>query len=310
MAGLATRPALTEGGLDLRRARHHLIGWKLGFDRVVGWLLAGLFVVAILPIADLVYWVGAKALPTLTWATLTTNPVQPFTPHGSAGGLWAPILGTFLIVLIATAVAIALGLFGGIAAAEFMSPRWASWARIAANTLVGMPAIIIGVFGLFLFCTYFGWGLVLIAGAIATAIFMTPYIFRAADLAFTSVPRHIREAAYGSGARPIDYVLRVARPIVTPPILNGVFLAIALGIGETATVVVTVAASNYPANSLFGPTSFLTYMIYYGTGSAYSTQVTQAYQAAFLLLVAVIALNVIIRFISWRSSRRLEGLFT
>lgn len=291
------------GYADLARARRRFARWHLGLDRYIGFLLPLLFIVAIFPILDMVYWLSAEALPTLTWTTLTTGgPSQPL-------GLYPSIAGTAWIMAIALALAVLLGVFGGIATAEFLSERAAGWIRITANTLAGMPAIIIGMMGFLVFVLYFGWGLVLIAGAITTAFFMTPYVFRAADLAFSSVPRPLREAALGAGARPVDYIWRVARPIVTPQLLNGIFLALGLGIGETATVIVTVQPSVLAPQGPFSYASYLTYVIYAQYNSPIPADVTLAFQAAFLLLIIVIGINIVVRIVSWRYQRRLAGLF-
>lgn len=299
----ATNEPAPTGYADLIEARRRFARWHLGLDRYIGYLLPLLFIIAIVPIADMVYWLSVEALPTLTWTTLTTGgPSQPL-------GLYPAVIGTVWIMAIGLTVAILLGLFGGIATAEFLSERTAGWIRLTANTLAGMPAIIIGMMGFLVFVLYFGWGLVLIAGALTTAFFMTPYIFRSADLAFSSVPRPIREAALGAGARPIDYILRVARPIVTPQLLNGIFLALGLGIGETATVIVTVQPSSIAPQGPFSYASYLTYVIYAEYNSPIPADVTLAFQAAFILFVIVIAINVVVRIVSWRYQRRLAGLF-
>ena len=293
-------PGVPVGYGDLRGARRRFAVWHLGFDRYIGYILPLLFIVAVFPIVDVVYWISARGAPTLTWAALSgSGPV----------GLWPAVSGSLVIMSIATAIAVLLGLFGGIATAEFLSERTASWVRLTANTLAGVPAIIIGMMGFILFVLYFGWGLVLIAGAVTTGFFMVPYVFRATDLAFASVPRHLREAALGAGARPIDYLLRVARPVATPQVLNGILFAFSLGIGEAATLVVTVGPSPIAPISLFGPANYLPGAIWDNWYSPIPAAVTYAFQAAFILLLIVIALNVIVRLIAWRYQRRLAGVF-
>ncbi len=190
---LSPHPDLDDNILFDRSARTR---WRIGFDRWIGRLLPLLFLVAILPILGMVYWVSEQALPTLTWTIIVGQ--SPY----ATDQLGVPIIGTFELMLIATLLSVVLGLFGGVATAELLSPRAASVVRMTANMLVGTPSVIIGFFGFFVFVLYFGWGLSLIAGAVTLSMFMTPYIFRTADLAFTSVPRHIREAALGSGAAP------------------------------------------------------------------------------------------------------------
>jgi phosphate transport system permease protein len=288
---------------DLRRDRSGRVGRRMALDRIASWTLPLLFLVAIVPILDLVYWVVKRALPGFGLSVLLTD------PNGNAGGLYAPLVGSLAILLIATAVAILFGLFGGIATAEFIPENWAGIVRITANVMVGTPAIIVGLFGYFVFVQYFGWHFTLAAASVTLGIFMTPYVFRAADLAYTSVPPHIREAAFGSGANPMQYLVRVATPIAFPQVLTGVFLAMAIGVGETAPLVLTTAQTELPPTGLFAPSNALPFYIWNGFSSVFPSQIRLAFQAAFLLLVIVIGLNIVVRFVAARARRRLEGLF-
>ncbi|HYB79649.1 MAG TPA: ABC transporter permease subunit [Thermoplasmata archaeon] len=278
--------------------------WRLGFDRVIGWLLPLLFIVAILPIADLVYYVGSRALPTLTFQVLTSTSLT------QTDALGVPIVSTAEIMVFATLLAVAFGIFGGVATAEYLSERMAGWVRMTANLLVGLPSVTLGYFGYFTFVLYFGWGLSYIAAVVTLAFFMTPYIFRTADLAFTSVPRPIREAAFGSGATGPQYIVRVATPIAFPQVLNGIFLAMAIGVGETAPIVLTTTLSTILPTSIYSPVSFLTALIWENFAQPKgSPLIDLAFQAAFLLIITVIALNIVVRLISYNFQKRIQGLY-
>jgi phosphate transport system permease protein len=281
-----------------------LTRWRVGVDAWMGRLLPLLFLVAVIPILSMIYYISSRALPTLTWEIITsTSPYQ-------TDSLGVPLIGTAEIMLIATSLAILLGFFGGIATAELLSERIASWIRLSTNVLVGTPSVILGYFGYFAFVLYFGWGLSLIAGAVTLAFFMTPYIFRTVDLAFTSVPPHIKDAALGSGASAGQYIRRVAFPIAFPQVLTGIFLALAIGVGETAPLVLTTTAGVIAPQSLFSPVTFLTGLIWANfTAAPGSGLIDLAFQAAFLLLVIVVVLNVIVRLISYRYEKRLAGLY-
>lgn len=278
--------------------------WRIGFDKWIGRLLPLLFLVAILPILDLVVYISERALPTLSAHVLTSTSLT------ETDVLGVPIISTFEVMLFATLLAVAFGLLGGVATAEFLSERMAGWVRMSANLLVGLPSVTLGYFGYFMFVLYFGWGLSYIAAVLTLSFFMTPYIFRTADLAYTSVPRHIREAAMGSGATPQQYILRIGTPIAFPQVLNGIFLAMAIGVGETAPVVLTTTLSTVVPSSLYSPVSFMTALIWENfaqpTGSPL---INLAFQAAFLLIVVVVSLNVVVRLISRRFQKRLEGLY-
>ena len=297
-------PAAPPAGAELLFDRSPRTVFRMGFDRWIGRLLPLLFLVAILPILSLVYYVSAKALPTLSWTVITsTSPYR-------TDALGVPLIGTFEVMLLATLLAVAFGLFGGISTAEFLSERAAGWMRMSANLLVGTPSVIVGYFGYFAFVLYFGWGLSYIAGVFTLSFFMTPYIFRTADLAFSSVPRHIREAALGAGARPHQYILRVGAPIAFPQVLTGIFLAMAIGVGETAPIVLTTTPGVLAPQSIYAPVTFLTGLIWSNFAQAPSTGLQAlAFQAAFLLMVVVVALNIVVRLVSNRYRKRLEGLY-
>jgi phosphate transport system permease protein len=278
--------------------------WRIGFDRVIGWVLPLLFLVALLPILDIVYYISANALPTFSWNVLTSTSLT------QTDVLAVPIISTFELLGLATALAVGFGLIGGIATSEFLSDRTAGWIRMTANMLAGTPSIVVGYVGYFLFVIYFGWGAVMAAGSLTLAFFMTPYIFRTADLAFSSIPRPIREAAYGAGAGPLQYVARVGAPIAFPQILTGIFLAMAIGVGETAPIFLTTATSNILPPSVFSGATYLTVLIWENfTQGPGSPLYKIAFQSAFILIVIVLGLNVIVRIISARYQKRLQGLY-
>jgi phosphate transport system permease protein len=296
--------AVLPEGAELLRASGTRLRFRVGFDRWISYLLPLLYLVAILPIADLVWWVSVRALPTMSWSVLTNT--SPLDTHSLA----VPIISTFYIMAFATTLAVVFGLFGGIATAEFLPERIAGWVRTSANLLAGTPSVVIGYFGFFAFVLYFGWGLNVISGSFTLAFFMLPYLFRTVDLAYTSVPRQIREAAFGAGTRPVQYLLRIATPIAFPQVLNGVFLAMAIGVGETAPLYLTLEQSALVPTGVFQPASFLTGQIWENYTSPPGTPgVALAFESAFLLLVVVVVLNIVVRFISARFRRRVEGLF-
>lgn len=274
-------------------------------DRWLGRLVPLSFLLVILPLLDLVYWIATRALPTFSWTTLTTN------PEGTSGGLYGPIVGSAGILAISTAIAAAIGIAGAIYTAEFASERAAATARFTTNLLAGVPSIVVGYFGYFALVLYFGWGASLLAGSVTLSIFILPYVFRSADLAFASVPPELREASLGMGSTRGQYIRRVAFPVALPQVLNGVFLAMAIGLGETAPLLYTAFWNNFPPTGLNQPVGYLTGLIwnYYDEPLTFGTEVTMAFQAAFILMVAVIVLNIAIRIIGGIYARRLRGLY-
>lgn len=278
---------------------------RLAFDRVIGWVLLVAFVAVLFPLFDMVYWISAKALPTFTWATLSENQV------GFGGGLYAMIVGTFVLLGLATAFATGLGIVAGFYTSEYAPPSVARIARVAGNVLAGVPAIVLGYFGYYLLVLYTHWGFTTLAGAITLGIFMIPYVYRTTDVALTNVPKTQREAALAMGCRRHQYLLRIAIPIALPTILTGVFFAMALGLGEAAPLIYTAGWGSTPVTGLLQPTAFLTGAIwlFYDFPASEGHFLTLAFQAAFLLFVIVVALNVVVQILSDRYRQRLKGLY-
>jgi phosphate transport system permease protein len=278
---------------------------RLFFDRAIGWVLLLAFVAVLFPLFDMIYWISANALPKMTWGTFTENQV------GFGGGLYAMILGTFVLILLGTLIATAIGVVSGFYTAEYAPPAVARVARIAGNVLAGVPAIVLGYFGYYLLVLYTHWGFTTFAGGLTLGFFMTPYVYRTTDVALSTVPPSQREAALALGSRPRQYLRRVAFPIALPSILTGVFFAMALGLGEAAPVLYTAGFTSTPVTSLMQPTSFLTGAIwlFYDFPPSEGSFLTLAFQAAFLLIVIVLALNIAVQILSDRYRERLKGLF-
>lgn len=278
---------------------------RLLFDRAIGWALLASFVVVLFPLFDMLYWITVQALPTLTWGTLTENQV------GTGGGLYPMIQGTFVVIGIATGIASAFGILAGFYTSEYAPPAVARVARIAGNLLAGVPAIVVGYFGYFLLVIYTGWGFTATAAGITLGIFMTPYIYRTTDIALTAVPRSQREAALAMGCKRLQYLYRIAFRIALPTILTGIFFAVSLGIGDAAPVIYTAGFASTPVTTLSQPTGTLAVAVwqFYDFPSTFGHFLALAFQAAFLLIVIVLGLNITVQLLSDRYRRRLRGLY-
>ncbi len=278
---------------------------RILFDRVIGWVLLLAFAAVFFPLFDLIGWVASYALPTMSWATLTENQV------GTGGGLYAMIWGTLVLITLGTGIAGALGVSAGFYTAEFAPPAVKRIARLAGNVLAGVPAIVLGYFGYYALVLYTHWGFTTLAGGIILGVFMLPYIFRTTDIALSNVPPSQREASLALGSSRLQYLRRVAFPIAFPAIFTGMFFAMALGLGEAAPLVYTAGWSSTPVQSLMQPTSFLTGGIwaFYDFPRSFGSFLALAFQAAFLLIVIVLAINIVVQLLSDRYRRRLAGLY-
>jgi phosphate transport system permease protein len=162
-------------------------------------------------------------------------------------------------------------------------------ARIAAETLTGIPSIVYGLFGMLLFVVWLHWGYSLIAGAFTLAVMVLPLIMRTTEEALLSVPDTYREGSFGLGAGRLRTVFSIVLPAAGPGILAGVILAIGRIVGETAALIFTAGTVARLPSSAFSSARTLSVHIY--SLSSEGLYLNQAYATAVLLLVLVLCIN-------------------
>jgi len=253
--------------------------------------------VALLPLVHMFAIVVTNGERALSWTVFTT------VTSGIAGGLANAIAGTFMLVGLGAAIVVPLGVMGGIYASEVREGRTVGAARLAADVLAGVPSIVIGYFGFVTMVTWLGWGFSLLAGSMALAVIMLPYVFRATDLAVQQVSDDLREASLALGATRIATVRGVVLRAATPGIVTGWLLALGIAVGETAPLIYTAGWSNYmPALKLtHAPIGYLTYVVWTFINEPFASANALAYAAGLLLMLLVLTLNVTAR---WAIARR------
>ena len=226
------------------------------------------------------------------------------------GGLGNAMVGSLMIVTIATALAVPFGLMAAVYLAEARRSRVAAAVRFVTELLGGVPSIVIGIFAYavlvypFWYPSAFGFNAW--AGAFALAVMMIPIIVRSAEESMKLVPETIRQASYALGASRMQTTLRVILPAALPAIVTGVFLAVGRIAGETAPLLLTAGGSDqWPVTAdLTFPflharpssqTAFLPGNIFNYSRSPYADWRDQAWGGAVVLLVVVMVLNVGIR---------------
>jgi phosphate transport system permease protein len=268
-------------------------------------------VTALFPLFSVLYLLVVRGSAALSMAALRELPPAAMT---AGGGFGNAIVGTFVIVLIATALSVPFGILGAIYLAEFgPETTTAAAVRFAAKVLTGLPSIIAGVFA-FATVVVFTGQFSAPAGGVALALLMLPTILLTAEEAIKRVPSKIREAAVGMGATPTQVVTQVLIPTAAPGILTGVMLAVARAAGETAPLLFTALFSDFwmsrtppdfipkTLGDLMKPTASLAVIIYNFSGSPFENQVSLAWAAALTLVVIVLVFNIIGQTLARRSA--------
>ncbi len=216
-------------------------------------------------------------------------------PVGEGGGIGNAITGTLLLLAFASVIGIPLGIAAGIYLAEFGDNWFAGAVRFIADTLTGVPSIVVGVFVYTLIVLpmkHFS----ALAGGIALAFIMIPIVTRTTEEMIRLVPNSLREAALALGAPQWRATLGVVLPTAASGIATGAMLAIARVSGETAPLLFTAFGSRFFNWYLDQPIASLTVQIYNYAISPYDEWHAQAWAATLVLMTIILFINIAVRF--------------
>jgi phosphate transport system permease protein len=260
-------------------------------------------VIALIPLALIVYYLLRKGLGSWSTSFFSTDPTgNTFFKNSSIGGIKSAILGTLEIVALASVISIPAGVGLAVWLVEYgKRNRLASTIRFFIDVLTGVPSIL---FGLFIYIvlivgtgsTYAGY-----KGSLALVLLMLPVVTRSAEVVLLLVPNDLREAALALGAPRWRVIFRIVLPAALAGLMTGVLLAVARAAGETAPLLFT-AASTLKTNLNLGQfMNSLPVQIYYDVSAPTTALVNRAWGAALTLVLMIGALNLIARLVARRS---------
>ncbi|HET6573525.1 MAG TPA: phosphate ABC transporter permease subunit PstC [Fimbriiglobus sp.] len=300
--------------------------WAVGWNRVMTGVLGTGFVLTVVPLFLILGYITARGVSALD-ETLFTHRGRPAMTAGQfeqykawqrdeaerptneigrpvkRGGLGHAMLGSLMIVGLATTLAVPLGLMGAIYLAEARRSPTANVVRFVTELLGGVPSIVIGIFAYAVLVYPFWapgekWGFSAWAGAFALAVMMIPIVVRSAEESMKLVPDAIRHASYALGANRMQTTLRVVVPASLSAVVTGIFLAVGRIAGETAPLLLTAGNSDFWPGSPAEQTAFLPGYIYNYSRSPYADWQEQAWGGTLVLLTFVMLVNVGIRLLA------------
>jgi phosphate transport system permease protein len=295
VAGVAPQSLSASGGLRRRKRKNRLM-------EGLAWLAAASAVAVLGVVVVSVFFKGIAAI---NLDLITHNPAVVYGETG--GGIANAIVGTALIVGVATAMAVPIGILVAIYVSEFARPSVSRLLRLALDVINGIPSIVIGIFVYTLLVV--GRGQSALAASVALAIIMLPLVSRASQEVLLLVPPSLREASLALGVSKWRTVLRVILPTTLGGILTGTILAVARAAGETAPLLFTsaVAFPNYVSGDLTHTVATIPVTILNYSEDSSPDLHEQAWAAAFLLITFVLVTSLTARYLLHRSARRLRG---
>ncbi|WP_133648064.1 phosphate ABC transporter permease PstA [Paraburkholderia flava] len=216
-------------------------------------------------------------------------------PNTDGGGLANAIVGSLILVVLATFVGTPIGVLAGVYLAEYGQKRWlASVTRFINDILLSAPSIVVGLFVYALMVPtmghYSGW-----AGVIALALLQIPIVIRTTENMLKLVPNALREAAFALGTPKWKMVLSITLKASIAGIVTGVLLAVARIAGETAPLLFTALSNQFFSLNLNQPMANLPVTIYKFAMSPFSQWQSLAWAAVFLITLGVLGLNILAR---------------
>jgi phosphate transport system permease protein len=267
--------------------RRHLV------DRVVRGLCVAATVVAIIPLASVLYYVVVRGIGGINLEFFTELPK----PVGeSGGGMGNALLGTLKLVALAGLFGIPPGVLAGVYLAEFGGTKFGRAVRFSADVMSGVPSITVGIF-VYSLVVMTTKQFSALAGGLALAILMLPMVTRTTEELLKLVPESLREAALGLGVPKWRATLLIMLRTAAPGIAVGIMLSVARVAGETAPLLFTAFNNRFWSTGINEPTASLPVNIYTNAVSPYEDWHRQAWAAALVLLLTVLILNISARFL-------------
>ncbi|MGY3053043.1 phosphate transport system permease protein [Pedobacter sp. UYEF25] len=277
---------------------NHAINRRLYKDKIVKGLVILFACLCIIPLVSILFYIAKQGITSINWDFIVNIP-KPVGEQG--GGIANALVGSLIIVGMATAMAVPFGVLGGIYLHESNGTRLATWSRFFTDILMGVPSIVIGIIAYFWVVMTFG-GFSAFSGSIALAIMMLPIIVKSTEETLKLLPKQLKESCLALGVPYHKTIIGLIIPSALSGIVSGILLAIARVAGETAPLLFTAFGNHYLSTSPSEPMQSLPLLIFNYATSPYEGWHNLAWGASFILIVWILLMNFTTKLIikKWR----------
>ncbi|WP_121747787.1 phosphate ABC transporter permease PstA [Streptomyces sp. E2N166] len=281
-------------------------GGRQAKDRVATSMVWVAFIVAVIPLASLV-WATVKRGVKVLDGYFLTHSMGVVADAEVGGGIYHAILGTLEQVGIATLISVPVGVLTAIYLVEYGSGKLSKAVTFFVDVMTGIPSIVAGLFILSTWILMLDMGPSGFAGSLALSILMIPVVVRSTEEMLKLVPNELREASLALGVPKWRTILKVVLPTSVGGITTGVMLAVARITGETAPVLLLVWGTDFiNANPFQDPQESLPMYIYlqFANSGGYGAAYDRAWAAALTLIAFIMILNLAARGIArWKAPK-------
>lgn len=269
---------------------------RLFYDKLFKWFVLLLTFSSILPMLFILFFITRKGISVINWRFLTELP-KPVGEMG--GGISNALIGTVLLIGIASVFSVPVGILSGIFLSENREGKLASVIRFCVETLQGIPSIVIGIIAYLWLVVSMG-SFSALSGGVALGLIMLPVIVTATEQTLKLIPESLREASMALGVSYARTILKVILPAGMSGIMTGILLSIARVAGETAPLLFTAFGNPFMNLNILKPINSLPLIIFNYATSPYLEWHTLAWGASFILIVLVLGLNLFTKIVTRR----------
>lgn len=269
-------------------------------DRLVQVLVCLAFALAVIPLLSVLWLVVKNGIGRFDMEFLTHS-MRNIGARDAGGGAYHAIVGTLEQVLLASLIAVPIGLLTAVYLVEYgEGGRLSRTISFFVDVMTGVPSVVSGLFVLAFWILVLGMPFSGFAGALALSILMMPVVVRSAEEMLRLVPRELREASYALGVPKWRTIVKVVLPTAFTGIVTGVMLAVARVAGETAPLLLTVfITDSINVDPFDGPQMGLPLYVFDQAARPTDTAINRAWTGALTLILIVMLLNLVARLITW-----------
>ncbi len=275
---------------------------------LLGFLTLAFFIVAVAPLLLIIWTAWDKGKSALNWSFVSTLPTG--FPVGSQGGILNGIVGSIILVIVASSLSVPAGIWAGMYLWEEGTTPLARLIRLLSDLLLGVPSVVWGVVGFYVFSTSTGyglhWGFSAMAGGLTLGFIMIPIVTRVTEQALRDVPLTFIEGSFALGASRWQTLKSIAIPAAMAGIGTGILLGVLNVLGQTAPLIFTNYYNTGVPSSLVGSQGAvgdLAMQIFIYIHEPSEILHTKAMAASLVLLGIVLFIDIGIRLMTWGSRK-------
>ena len=273
---------------------------RIFLDRVFFFTIVALSTITIVPLFLILFHIIKNGISAINWDFFFSRPKRT---GEEGGGISNAIVGSAIIVGIATLLSVPLGVFTGVYLSENRETKLSNVVRTLTEILQSTPSIVMGIIGYIWLVRTMGTFSAL-AGGIALGIMMLPIIVRTTEEVLNLIPEDMKEASYALGVPYHRTILKVVLPAGFNGIMSGILLGISRIAGETAPLLFTSFGNQFMNLNILKPMSAIPLVIFVYSSSPYPDWWRMAWGASFILVIFVLILNILGRLLGTRWKTR------